>query len=364
MRILWVNHRCPKHPSSGGAEVQIRELGKRLVKLGHEITLVSEKVDGLKDFDIIDGIKVIRIGNMYSIHLFAPLLVKKIENNFDIIIDDIAHAVPWWSPIIAKKPVIGIIHHVHQDVIDIELSFPKNIAVKFAEKTIKFTYKNLITVSKFTKKQLVKKFKFPPDRVHVVYNGVDHEIYKPNQEKFKEPTVLWVGRIKKYKNLNHLIKAFSKVKKKINNARLIIAGNGNYENYFKTSNLNIDGVKFLGKVSEKTKILFLQRSWVLGVTSKIEGWGMNIIEAAACGTPTVGYKVGALEEAVINGKTGFLVEYGNIQALANKICELLLNKELREKLSINALKWAKNFDWDKSSKKFEKILKQTISHHF
>ena len=77
MKILWVNHRDPKHPQAGGAEVRLYEIGRRLVKMGHEVTVLCEKADGLPGKEVLEGIEIRRIGGKTSIHFLAPLYVKK-----------------------------------------------------------------------------------------------------------------------------------------------------------------------------------------------------------------------------------------------------------------------------------------------
>jgi len=366
MRILWLNHRDQKHPQAGGAEVHLREVGRRLVKMGHEVTLLSERFNGCSEEEVVDGINVKRIGSKYSIHLAAPLFVRKKAKEYDVVVDDIAHAVPWYSSLVTDKPVVGIVHHVHQKVIPLEVAFPLSLAVKAAEKTIKHFYKNIIAVSKATVEDLKNSLDVPENRISLIYYGVDHETYKPNPEteKFDEPTILWLGRIKKYKNLDHLLMAFSLIKKKLPNARLMIAGSGNYERNIKefTWNLGVDDVFFCGSVYGESKINLLRKSWVLAMTSVIEGWGMSILEASACQTPCVGYNAGALPEAIIDGKTGFLVEYDCdcTDELADRLYAILVDEELRNKLSKGALEYSYNFDWNKTTEETLNVFNQVI----
>lgn len=360
MRILWINHRDPKHPEAGGAEVHIREVGRRLAKMGHEVTLIAERFKGSPAREEIDGIDVRRVGNKYTIHLAAPMIVKKLSKDYDIIIDDIAHGVPWWSALATSKPVLGIVHHVHQVVASIELPFPLDIAVKMAEKTIRYAYRKLIAVSEATRNDLENLIGFPKDRVKVIYNGVDHSRYSPGGRRFEEPTILWLGRIKKYKNLDLLLLAFNKVKREVANARLVIAGSGDYERNVRelANKLGLRDVIFTGKIREEEKLELLRRSWVLATTSTIEGWGISILEAAACATPAVGFDAGAVREAIIDGKTGFLVRFGDAEGLAEKIYLILTDDRLRDELSRGALEYSYNFDWDKTASQTLEIMEE------
>jgi len=361
LNVLWINHRDPKHPEAGGAEVRLYEISRKLARMGHRVTVVCEKVRGLPDSEVLDGVEIRRLGGKISIHVLAPLYVKRHSDEYDVVVDDIAHAVPWYSPLVTKKPVVAQIHHVHQDVLRIELSRPVAWIVSRAEKTITKMYNHFIAVSQSTKEELVKRFGIEPDRIAVVPNGIDVEKYRPGS-KDSRPTILWVGRIKKYKNLDHLLRAYKIVKQKVQDAQLVIIGFGNQEERMKrlAKELELRDVYFLGKVPEETKIQWMQRAWIIAYTSTIEGWGMAVVEAAACKTPAVAYNVPGLKDSVKHMETGILVEPGNIEALAEAIIRLLKDDELRNWLAKNAYRWAQSFNWDNSAREFLKILESVI----
>lgn len=361
MRILWINHRDPKHPQAGGAEVYLHEVGKRLVKQGHEIILLAERFPGSLKEEVIDGIKVRRMGGKYSMHAYALYYTKKHSNEYDILIDDIAHAVPFWSPHVTKKPVVALVMHVHQKVVDRELRFPLNYFVKKAERSIKGTYKYLIAISEKTKQDLVREFRVNEGDIKVIHCGVDHDAYTSGL-KFNEPTILWMGRIKKYKNVDHVIRAFSDVKKSVKDVRLVITGSGEIEYEIRNlvASMRLNDIVFTGWVDENEKIRLIQGSWVMTCVSDIEGWSIGVLEAAACGTPTIAYDVGALRESVKDGETGLLARYGNIDELTKKLLLILEDRDLRNKLSRGALKNSYNFNWDECAQQFMKVCKGVI----
>jgi glycosyltransferase involved in cell wall biosynthesis len=361
MRILWINHRDPKHPEAGGSEAHIAEVGKRLVMGGHEITLLCERFNGSKPEEELYGMKIKRFGGKFTLHCYAPYFVKKNSENFDIIIDDIAHAVPFWSPKFTKKQVVAIIHHVHQKVLKRELNPILAYIVAHAEKSIKNIYEHIIAVSQTTKRDLIEQLGLNEQNITVIHYGIDHIKYKPGP-KFDEPTVLWIGRMKKYKNLEHIVIAFKLVKQVIKNTRLILVGDGKEKLKIETliRNKGINDVMFTGWVYGEDKVRLLQGAWCIIYASDTEGWGMGILEAAACKTPAVAYNSGALRESIIDGETGLLAEYGNVQDLAQKIIKILSDENLREKLSENALSFSYNFDWDKTAEQTEKYLESLL----
>ncbi len=88
----------------------------------------------------------------------------------------------------------------------------------------------------------------------------------------------------------------------------------------------------------------------------MEGWGITTIEANACGTPVVASRVSGLKDSVKNPHTGYLVDYGDVDAFADKIAKLLTNKTVRSSMSEEAENWAKKFDWNISANKSLEII--------
>ncbi|MEM1560075.1 MAG: glycosyltransferase family 4 protein [Ignisphaera sp.] len=359
MNILWINHRDPRHPDAGGAEVRFREIARRLVKMGYKVTLLCEKVNGLPSEEVLDGIRIKRIGDKVSIHLLALKYASKFGCKYDLIIDDIAHAVPWFSPIVTRTPVIAQVHHVHQEVLYVEL--PKHIAFFVAqlERTIPKVYSHIIAVSRSTKEELINKFNINRKNIFVVPNGVDLSRFKPGP-KDPRATILWIGRIKKYKNLEDLLYAYRMVEYVVKNTQLIVIGTGDYEPRTRelSKNLRLKNIKFLGRVSEEEKIVWMQRAWIIVSTSIVEGWGMTITEAAACGTPAVAYNVPGLRDSIIHMKTGILVEPRNLKELVDAITSLLIDENLRMKLSENAYRYSQRLDWDLIACIFARIIEK------
>ena len=354
MNIIWVNHRDPHHPQAGGAEVHLREVARRLVKKGCNVTLLSERFPGSQEEEIIDGFKVVRRGGRFGVHLKAPLLVRRMAKDADIVIDDIAHAVPWWSRFVTRTPVVGIVHHVHQAVATLELGIPLGSAVKLAEKTIKPSYNTIITVSQETKHQIEKLLKVESSRIHVIYHGVDHETFHPNGEKFSRPTLLSLGRLKKYKNLEHLLQAYGQAKRSVPDLRLVICGGGDYKEHIVdvARCLNLDDVIFVSRVKDEERVRLLQKSWALCTPSLVEGWGLVITEARI---DFVG------EDPHLRMQPESLGDRGDIKALSERIVVLNQNEQLRRSMSNAAVEYSNKFDWDNTANETLRILETSTS---
>lgn len=119
-------------------------------------------------------------------------------------------------------------------------------------------------------------------------------------------------------------------------------------------------VKFWGFVSEKKKFDLLQRSLLVINPSVREGWGLTVIEAAFVGTPTIGYKVPGLKDAIVHMETGVLVAKNSPDYLAQAVKELLDHKTKYFRMQKAAQKWAAGFKWQKSTQLSTKLIEKQI----
>jgi glycosyltransferase involved in cell wall biosynthesis len=122
-----------------------------------------------------------------------------------------------------------------------------------------------------------------------------------------------------------------------------------------------DTVRFLGYVSEAEKVSLLQRSWIHVLTSPKEGWGISIMEAAACGTPSVASDSPGLRDVVRDGVTGLLVPHGDLDALTGALESLLEDAARREGMGLAARDYAEGFPWEDSARRMELFLKERVA---
>lgn len=362
MNILIFNWRDIKHEWAGGSEVYIFELAKRWVKMGHTVTLfcgqdVREK---LPDEEIIQGIKVVRRGGMFSIYMWAAwYYLKRFRKECDIVVD-VQNGIPFFTILYSLKPKLAIVYHVHGKQFFVELPFPLNAVGFFTEKylfPLFYGGVKIMAISQTTKTDLIR-LGFKKKNIEIVYCGIDGGKVSRLGKKFSDPTILYLGRIKKYKRVDLLIKIMPEILKIVPNAHLLIAGWGTEGTSVTDISMRSTmrkKVKIIGPVSEKEKRYLLSRSWIFVNPSIGEGWGISIIEANLHGTPAVAFDVAGLSESIQHGETGLLIK--NEQELIDKICLILKNKKMREKLSNNSIQWAKKFNWDTAASQSIKIMK-------
>jgi len=208
-----------------------------------------------------------------------------------------------------------------------------------------------VTVSESTRQDLVDLgFK----EVIAIPEGLNFTPLDEVPEKESYPVVAYVGRLKRAKRPDHAIKAIRVVKERIPDAELWIIGDG----YFKKDLKKIatDGVKFFGNLSDEERRGLMKRSWVLVNPSVREGFGLNVVEAYALGTPCVAYDVPGLRDSVKDGETGLLAKSGTIEDLADKIVLILKDNMLREQLSKSSIDYSNRFNWDRCAEYFSKYI--------
>ncbi len=366
MKILIFNWRDLKHSWSGGGEIYIFEQASRWVKMGHEVSIIcgQDAEKNLPFFEKIQGIKIFRKGGRYSLYVWAVwYYLRYFRNKVDVVID-VENGIPFFTPLFCRVPKISFVYHIHGKQFFYEFPAPFNYIGYVIEKYIfPLLYKRIpiIAISETTKKQLIS-IGFNKDKITVVYCGINGlgSVIKTPMNKFSNPTILYLGRIKKYKRVDLLVKILPEIIKKVPHARLIIAGWGteasNVVDLAMKSSLRRK-IIVMGPVSDEEKKLLLSKSWIFVNPSISEGWSIAVIEANLYGTPAIAFDVPGLTESIQHGKTGLLAQ--TVGDLTQKICETLTDSNLRERLSKNASEWTNSFSWDRSAKETLQVLEKT-----
>ncbi|MEM3795464.1 MAG: glycosyltransferase family 4 protein [Thermoprotei archaeon] len=354
MDLLVLNHRDPHHPQAGGAEVVLHEVLKRLIKYGVSVTWMSERFNGAKTEEELDGIHIKRAGGSVSLHGYAIQEARK----HDAVIDSVAHAAPFLS-YLANNHTIALMHSVHQDVLRFEVDPFKAALLRSFERLVKH-YPKIVAVSQTTANQLTTRLGVNPNKILVIHPGIDHDKYKPGTKGVR-PTILWIGRMMKYKNPLDAVSIYLSLSPEtLRKTKLIIVGEGELRGQVEQAARKA-GATYLGRVSEQYKIKLYQEAWVLLSTSYIEGWGMTVVEANACGTPVVGYATGSIPEIIKQGVNGYTVGYKQIGEAARKIEEIInAPQEERQTLYQNSNKESLKYDWYKTTQNYYQLIKTPI----
>lgn len=307
--------------------------------------------------------QVHRTGGRHSFSLAAPVYYRRhLRGEHDLVIEDL-NKVPLFAPLWVREPLVLLVHHLFGATAFQEASPPVAAATWLLERPLGRVYGGVATeaVSGSTAGDLVERG-LPRQQIRVIPNGVDLERFSPGSgaDRFGSPTILYLGRLKRYKRVDLIVRASRVLRDRGVPHRLIVAGAGDHEPALRelVSRLGLsDIVDMVGFVSESRKLQLFQGAWVHAFTSPKEGWGISNLEAAACGTATVASDSPGLRESVVDGETGFLVPHGDVAALAERLSRLLLDSSLRDRLGRQARSFAERFTWDAAADHTEQHLR-------
>ena len=370
MRILVLNWLDRENPQAGGAEIHLHETFGRLASRGWEVTLTASGWPGAPDRTELDGIQVHRVGGRHSYLLKAPPFVRRTLDlqGFDLVVEDL-NKVPLFTPLWSSRPLLLLVHHLFGGTAFREASLPLAAATWLLERPIPRVYRSVpvVAVSQSTRADLVRRG-IPEHRVQVVPNGVDVDRFRPVEgegDRYPEPTLLYLGRLKKYKEVELILRAVARLRDRDVPARLLVAGRGDHEAALRDEarRLRLDDarVRFLGFVTEEEKLELLSRSWVHVLTSPKEGWGIVNLEAAAAGTPTVASDSPGLRDSVRNRETGLLVPHGDVEELARAMETLLADPERRQRMAEAGREFARELSWDRTTDRLARALEEAVA---
>ncbi|NPV00804.1 MAG: glycosyltransferase family 4 protein [Brevinematales bacterium] len=366
MKVLVINWRDIKNPEAGGAEIHIDEILKRK-PADWQVDFVAAEYPGCIPEEDINGYHVIRIPDNFRFNFtFKKHWLKRFAHNgYDFVIDDISKIPHAAHRYIGDIPYLAIHHHVHGKSMFNELFFPMALYVYLLERHFLKMYRNIPTlcVSQSNFDALKQNFRF--ENTILSFTGLTFDEIRGNMDFPKEaaPTLFYFGRLKKYKRVDHIIRAFRETLSKYPDAKLWIAGKGDREDNLKQLCVSLgiaDKVTFFGFVDENKKFELMARSWVYAIASEKEGWGLTVMESSAAGLPVVGYRVEGLVDSISDGYSGYLIDNGRIDLMAEKIMELFADPSLRDKMSKNAVIWASRFSWENTAMEFYEITERVI----
>lgn len=264
-----------------------------------------------------------------------------------------------------RKPVISCIH----DILALKTPMENQEITNEYRKTIVHTLKNtdlLLTVSESSKKDLIDNLNVKPEKIHIIYNAIDHSEYskvytdsalQSVREKYKLPNkfILYFGGLRRHKNIPNLVRAYALLGPTIRSEVKLVITKGNDEIKKLITDLKIDhDVYFTGYVDEADKVALYKMAEVSSYISLYEGFGVPIIEAQAAGTPVITSNLSSMPEAA--GGAAILVDPNNPEEISSNLEKLLNDRELRQQLIAKGRANAQKYNWDDSAGKLRNLI--------
>jgi glycosyltransferase involved in cell wall biosynthesis len=335
MHILIFNWKDIAHPAAGGAEVFTERVAQVLVRRGHSVTLFAAAVEGRPDREVVDGVEIVRRGSRIGVYRAARRFwSEQPARAFDVVVDEI-NTRPFLTPRwVRGTPVVALIHQLAREIWFSEMPGPVAALGRYAlEPWWLRAYRKVpaLTVSESSAESL-RHYHGWRDVTVLPEGHTPHPV--PQVAKEVDPTVVFLGRLVRMKRPEEAIEAFRAVHESLPKARLWVIGDGPLRERLRAE--HTPGVELLGRVGGRELRDRLARAHVHVATAVREGWGLNVSEAAACGTPTIGYAVPGLVDS-IPASGGALVD-PSADALAGALRRFFAG-ELELRPTVSTVPW-------------------------
>lgn len=371
MKILQITKYF--YPHSGGIETHVLEISKAIAERNQEVIVITTNHPRTNKFEIYHGVEIYRSEILFTIFRdpFAlGMLINLLKKDYDIIHlhlpDPFSSFFAFFASIIRKKTLVVTYHadiikeELHYKILKFFYSFFQNIVLMHS-KVIIATSPNYAKES-----EVLRKFK---SKIEIIPNFVDEKKFNPeiNPKYIKEryslknkKVILFVGRLVPYKGVSYLIDAFSLVKKKIKNAKLLIVGSGPLENELKKKSENINDILFIKPRDLELPLIFRSADvFVLPSITRQEAFGIVLLEAMSSAIPCISTKISGMP--FVLGDAGILVEPKNSKQLSEAIIKILSDETLAKELGRKArIRVEENFTKDKAVNKLIKLYARIL----
>ena len=392
MIILMLTWEYPPRIVGGIARV-VHDLSQRLIKDGHDVTVITYKEGNVPYFEDDKGVKVYRVDNyMINPNNFIDWIMQL---NFNMLakanelIDkqgkiDVIHAHDWLVAYAAKSlknsydiPIVATIHATEAG----RNSGIHNETQRYINDTewmLTYEANEVIVNSNYMKCELQRNFGLPFEKINVIPNGVNLTMYSGIEKDYdfrrnfasdNEKIILYAGRLVYEKGVQYLIGAMPKILQNYHDAKLVIAGKGGMYDELK-SQVNYLGlgnkVYFTGYMDHKSLCKLYKCADISVFPSTYEPFGIVALEGMLAGNPVVTSDVGGLNEIVEHGVNGMKSYAGNSNSIADSILTLLFDHKLCNEISKNAKTKVKElYNWTKIAQdthfSYQKAICETMA---
>ena len=371
MDIVRITHRFPSpHALKYGLEPTLHYISREQVKLGLNVHVICKRQPHEKAYEEIDGVQVYRVPPPYNLNLLYTLLKLSRKTRIDIVH---SHATSALSYAILRRLAAGIspkpkyVVQVHGTTKGIRLAMEKlspqcdapngrgdrlrqALRLHFTvmrELAVWRAADAVVTNSQFLKNELVRLYGISREKIHVIYNGVDPNLFYPRNSRRKIlkvlglgsecKLILYLGGFRPVKGPTYVLHAMKIVHENVRSAVLLfVGGRSPLEHSHQAQRIRRladslirDGaIQFIENIPHHQLPEYYSAADVVAVPSIYDAFPKVVLEALACGTPVVAFNAGGIPEMIQHGKTGFLAEVGDVKGLADLLIKVLLGEGL------------------------------------
>jgi len=392
MKILMLTWEYPPRIVGGISRV-VHDLSHRLIKDGHEVTVVTYKDGEVPYFENDKGVKVHRIDNyMINPNNFIDWIMQMnfnmLAKSNEIIAEegkfDVIHAHDWLVAYAAKSlknsyniPIVSTIHATEAGR-NSGIHDETQRYINDTEWMLTYESTEVIVNSNYMKSELQRLFGLPFEKINVIPNGVNMTAFSGVERDYdfrrrfamdNEKIILFMGRLVYEKGVQHLISAMPKILNGYRDAKLVIAGKGGMidELRAQVDYLGISNkVYFAGYLGGKDVAKMYKAADISVFPSTYEPFGIVALEAMLAENPIVVSDAGGLNEIVQHRENGMKSYMGNSNSIADSILELLYDHQLCANITKKAKNKVRNeYNWNKIAQDthftYQKAICQTMA---
>jgi glycosyltransferase involved in cell wall biosynthesis len=350
--ILFLSRRSVTNPLSGGSELLVDELAGGMAGRGYDVSLMcGEPIEPRPSYTVVRG------GGPYLQYLRAPLEYRRTYRSTDLVVE-VCNGMPFLAPVWRRGPVVCLVPHVHTEqwrtwFNPFLAAFGRTMEAKVMPRVHRHNL--VVTISPSTRASLLR-LGVDDDHVRVVPLGVAAPAHL--HQRSTTPLFIAAGRLVAYKQVDRLLSIWESVRP-FTGGKLVVMGEG--PERARLEALGVEGVEFTGYVSESDKHRLMCQAWILLHASSWEGWGLVISEAGIRETPTVGFDVPGVRDAILDGETGLLASSDD--AFIRHWVTLAQQPALRTALGSAARRRAQLNSWSATVDSFELIVAEAMTRH-
>lgn len=351
--VVFVSWRDLINPLAGGSELLIHELASGMAQRGYEVSLLcGGPVESKTNYKIIDA------GGTFTQYIGAPMKYLGSLRGTELLVE-VCNGMPFLAPLWRRGPTLCLVNHVHTEQWNYRFG-PRmaGLGRRIESNVMPWVHrKNLIvTISESTRSSL-HGIGVPEEQIRVIPQGVEEP--PPPVRKSATPNFVAVGRLVGYKRIDLLLEMWKSVRQKTGGT-LTIVGDGPARE--RLESLRVEGVEFSGFVSEEEKHRLMSEAWLLLHPASWEGWGLVITEAAVRGTPSVGFDVPGVRDAIVDFETGFLAD--DPEAFERHWLRLAQDHALREQFREAGMKRSMSAPWAETVDAFEEVAAEAVLRRY